>query len=92
MGHSDEQSPKTKIRHRITYLIAKVPCLKKAFRKMHLNRLVSRSWIFKRVVYSIAEIRMRLKLEINCKEHFNILGLVDFPFEVWDDNSLTPAI
>jgi len=28
------------------------------------------------------EIRMRLKLEINCKEHFNLLGWVDFPFEV----------
>lgn len=28
------------------------------------------------------EIRMRLKLEINCKEHFNILDWVDFPFEV----------
>lgn len=28
------------------------------------------------------EIRMRLKLEINCKEHFNILEWVDFPFEV----------
>ncbi|GET24548.1 nucleotidyl transferase AbiEii/AbiGii toxin family protein [Prolixibacter sp. NT017] len=28
------------------------------------------------------EIRMRLKLEINCKEHLNILGWSDFPFEV----------
>ena len=28
------------------------------------------------------EIRMRLKLEINCKEHFNILNWVDFPFSV----------
>ncbi|MFA5649214.1 MAG: nucleotidyl transferase AbiEii/AbiGii toxin family protein [Bacteroidales bacterium] len=28
------------------------------------------------------EIRMRLKLEINCKEHFNLLDWVDFPFEV----------
>ena len=28
------------------------------------------------------EIRMRLKLEINCKEHYNVLDLVDFPFEV----------
>lgn len=27
-------------------------------------------------------IRMRLKLEINCKEHFNVLGWIDFPFEV----------
>lgn len=28
------------------------------------------------------EIRMRLKLEINCKEHLNVLDLVDFPFSV----------
>lgn len=28
------------------------------------------------------EIRLRLKLEINCKEHFNILEWVDFPFEI----------
>ena len=28
------------------------------------------------------EIRLRLKLEINCKEHFNVLDWVDFPFEV----------
>lgn len=28
------------------------------------------------------EIRMRLKLEINCKEHFNVLEWVDFPFKV----------
>lgn len=28
------------------------------------------------------EIRMRLKLEINCKEHFNVLDWVHFPFEV----------
>ncbi|MEE9406546.1 MAG: nucleotidyl transferase AbiEii/AbiGii toxin family protein [Polaribacter sp.] len=27
-------------------------------------------------------IRLRLKLEINCKEHFNVLDWVDFPFEV----------
>lgn len=31
------------------------------------------------------EIKMRLKLEINCKEHFNVLGWSDFPFQV--DNS-----
>ncbi|MBI9067171.1 MAG: nucleotidyl transferase AbiEii/AbiGii toxin family protein [Salinivirgaceae bacterium] len=31
------------------------------------------------------EIRMRFKLEINCKEHFNVLALVDFPFEVESD-------
>lgn len=28
------------------------------------------------------EIRMRLKLEINCKEHFHVFDWVDFPFEV----------
>lgn len=28
------------------------------------------------------EIRMRLKLEINCKEHFNVLDWFDFPFEI----------
>ncbi len=28
------------------------------------------------------QIRLRLKLEINCKEHFNVLDWVDFPFEV----------
>lgn len=28
------------------------------------------------------EIRMRLKLEINCKEHINVLDWIDFPFEV----------
>ena len=30
-------------------------------------------------------IRLRLKLEINCKEHFNVLPWVDFPFEVESD-------
>lgn len=28
------------------------------------------------------EIRLRLKIEINCKEHFNVLDWVEFPFEV----------
>lgn len=28
------------------------------------------------------EIRLRLKLEINCKEHFNVLDWEEFPFEV----------
>ncbi|MCK5400145.1 MAG: nucleotidyl transferase AbiEii/AbiGii toxin family protein [Flavobacteriaceae bacterium] len=31
------------------------------------------------------EIRLRLKLEINCKEHFNVLDWVNFPFEVKSD-------
>ena len=31
------------------------------------------------------EIRLRLKLEINCKEHFNILEWVEFPFEIVND-------
>ena len=30
-------------------------------------------------------IRLRLKLEINCKEHFNVLPWVEFPFEVKRD-------
>lgn len=30
-------------------------------------------------------IRMRLKLEINCKEHFNVMDWVDFPFSVESD-------
>ncbi len=30
-------------------------------------------------------IRLRLKLEINCKEHFNVLDWIDFPFEVAND-------
>lgn len=28
------------------------------------------------------EIRMRLKLEINCREHFNVLDWVDFPYQI----------
>ncbi|TVZ26650.1 putative nucleotidyltransferase component of viral defense system [Gillisia sp. Hel_I_86] len=31
------------------------------------------------------EIRLRLKLEINCKEHFNVLPWVEFPFEIKSD-------
>ena len=31
------------------------------------------------------EIRMRLKLEINCKEHLSVMGWVGFPFEVNSD-------
>ncbi|MEM1407308.1 MAG: nucleotidyl transferase AbiEii/AbiGii toxin family protein [Bacteroidota bacterium] len=31
------------------------------------------------------EIRMRLKLEINCREHFNVLDWVDFPYAVQSD-------
>lgn len=31
------------------------------------------------------DIRLRLKLEINCKEHFNVLPWVEFPFEVLSD-------
>lgn len=37
-------------------------------------------------------IRLRLKLEINCKEHFNVLPWVEFPFEVnsqWFSGSAT---
>lgn len=38
------------------------------------------------------EIRLRLKLEINCKEHFNVLEWVEFPFTVennWFSGSTT---
>ena len=31
------------------------------------------------------EIRMRLKLEINCREHFNVLDWTDFPYKVESD-------
>lgn len=31
------------------------------------------------------DIRLRLKLEINCKEHFNVLPWVEFPFQVEND-------
>lgn len=31
------------------------------------------------------EIRMRLKLEINCREHFNVLDWTDFPYKVEND-------
>jgi len=31
------------------------------------------------------EIRMRLKLEINCKEHFNVLDWFNFPFSIESD-------
>ena len=31
------------------------------------------------------EIRMRLKLEINCREHFSVLGWKDFPYKVDSD-------
>jgi predicted nucleotidyltransferase component of viral defense system len=37
---------------------------------------------FYRFTSEYEEIRMRLKLEINCKEHFNVLDWVDFPFQV----------
>ena len=38
-----------------------------------------------RFISEYEEIRMRLKLEINCKEHFNVLDWVDFPFSVESD-------
>jgi predicted nucleotidyltransferase component of viral defense system len=31
------------------------------------------------------DIRLRLKLEINCQEHFNVLPWIEFPFEVKSD-------
>ncbi len=35
-----------------------------------------------RFISEYEEIRLRLKLEINCKEHFNVLDWEDFPYEV----------
>jgi len=35
-----------------------------------------------RYVSEYEGMRMRLKLEINCKEHFNVLGWAEIPFEV----------
>ncbi len=37
---------------------------------------------FYRFTSEYDEIRMRLKLEINCKEHFNVLDWVEFPFQI----------
>ncbi|RNL95185.1 nucleotidyl transferase AbiEii/AbiGii toxin family protein [Sinomicrobium pectinilyticum] len=37
---------------------------------------------FYRFTSEYENIRLRLKLEINCKEHFNILPWVEFPYEV----------
>ncbi len=38
-----------------------------------------------RFISEFAEIKMRLKIEINCREHFNIIDWVSFPFEVQND-------
>ncbi|PXX30406.1 nucleotidyl transferase AbiEii/AbiGii toxin family protein [Arenibacter sp. ARW7G5Y1] len=40
---------------------------------------------FYRFTSEYEDIRLRLKLEINCKEHFNVLRWVEFPFEVKSD-------
>ena len=40
---------------------------------------------FYRFTSEYEDIRLRLKLEINCKEHFNVLPWVEFPFEVKND-------
>lgn len=37
---------------------------------------------FYRFTSEYEDIRLRLKIEINCREHFNVLDYVDFPFEV----------
>ncbi|MCB9196584.1 MAG: nucleotidyl transferase AbiEii/AbiGii toxin family protein [Flavobacteriales bacterium] len=37
---------------------------------------------FHRFTSEYEGIRLRLKIEINCKEHFNVLDWVDFPFKV----------
>lgn len=41
--------------------------------------------IFYRLTSEYEDIRLRLKLEINCKEHFNVLPWVEFPYEVRSD-------
>ena len=41
--------------------------------------------VFYRFTSEYEDIRLRLKLEINCKEHFNILPWVEFPFGVKSD-------
>ncbi len=38
-----------------------------------------------RFISEYEDIRLRLKLEINCKEHFNVLEWIDFPFEIKSD-------
>jgi predicted nucleotidyltransferase component of viral defense system len=40
---------------------------------------------FYRFTSEYEDIRLRLKLEINCKEHFNVLPWVEFPFGVKSD-------
>lgn len=37
---------------------------------------------FYRFISEYEEIKLRIKLEINCKEHFNLLDWVEFPFEI----------
>ena len=38
--------------------------------------------IYRFISESLPHTKLRIKIEINCKEHSNILGLVTFPFEV----------
>jgi predicted nucleotidyltransferase component of viral defense system len=40
---------------------------------------------FYRFASEYEEVRLRLKVEINCKEHFNVLDWVQFPFEIKND-------
>lgn len=40
---------------------------------------------FYRFTSEYEEVRLRLKVEINCKEHFNVLDWVQFPFEIKND-------
>lgn len=40
---------------------------------------------FYRFTSEYEEVRLRLKVEINCKEHFNVLDWVQFPFEINND-------
>jgi len=38
-----------------------------------------------RFISEYEEIRMRLKLEINCREHFNVLDWTNFPYKIESD-------
>ena len=38
--------------------------------------------ILYRFISEYSAIRMRLKIEINCREHFNVLGWLEYPYEV----------
>ncbi len=49
----------------------------KEFAQVEQDLVISRTLV---EIFTDEEIRMRLKLEINCKEHFNVLDWVGFSF------------